>query len=148
MKIGATNNVSFGMAKFAPAMKDFINQAEKACDKAKIPILIYPEHLKCLQFLDKIFPGRTLNIKTGIKRPKNFIERIFPKKTDIVYLDGKGILSVHTTRGESLPERLIACSNALYATFCTKKPHIELVPTGKFIGTIRKPKKIKNANLY
>ena len=130
MKINSINNISFGMAKFTPAMKDFIRYAAVDC-KTGTQLCEYD---KCIKFLNNIFPEKTLDIKTGYKKPKTIIEKIFPIIQDKIYLDKKLVGAINLEDKMNYCNRLIACANSLVEIFYWKKPDMPIVRFDKFIG--------------
>ena len=80
------NSINFGM-KFTPNTERLINAAKNDCITKKQEI----ECEKCINFLEKTFPEKTLDIKTEFYKPKNLWEKIMGKKGyyDKAYIDDR-----------------------------------------------------------
>ena len=101
------NSISFGM-KFSPNTEKLINAAHNDCITYKQEA----EYKKCVNFLEKTFPEKTLDIKTEFFKPKGFFERLFGKSGyyDKAYIDGKPFVmsKIQTIREEKIEnERLV-----------------------------------------
>ena len=111
------NSVSFGM-KFSPRAEVFITKAEDDCKTIRQKL----EFQKCVDFLEKTFPEKTLDIKTEFYKPKNFMERLLGKKGyyDEAYIDDKFVLSskIQTINEEQIEnERLTMVGGLLLPTY-------------------------------
>lgn len=84
------NSINFGM-KFTPRTQNLINSAKNDCVTKKQE----KEYQKCIDFLEKTFPEKTLDIRTEFYKPKTFMEKLLGKKGyyDMAYIDDEFTVS-------------------------------------------------------
>lgn len=129
MKINPTNNISFGMAKFSPAMKNFAQYASESCTTGSH----FFQYDTCLRFLSDVLPEKTLDIKTVLKSPRG-LKSIFlsDEICDSAYIDGKLAFKITSNKHNTDIDRFIAFTNGLLITIAGKNR--PAVPNTKFIG--------------
>ena len=124
------NSINFGM-KYTPSTEVVINAAKIECrtDSQK------EEFQKCINFLEKTFPQKTLDMKTDYFMPESFIEKIFGKKGyyDKIYINDKPVFIVKMSAKSSLA-RLISLSNGILIHCFSDVNHFPFISDKKFLG--------------